>query len=67
MIRIGTKTASAGVAVYPEAGDAPISVKGLLAADGGSRGYQAWYRNAAAYCTPATFNMTSGTRIIWVR
>ncbi len=67
VIRIGTKTASAGVAIYPEAGDAPISVKGLLPADGGWRGYQAWYRNAAAYCTPATFNMTSGMRIIWVR
>lgn len=67
VIRIGTKTASAGVAIYPEAGDAPISVKGLLPADGGYRGYQAWYRNAAVFCTSSTFNMTSGMRMIWVR
>ena len=67
VVRIGTKTAVNGVAVYPEAGDASISVKGLLNTNGGWRGYQAWYRNAANFCTPSTFNMTSGVRIIWVR
>jgi len=65
--RIGTKTAVGGVATYPEAGDVSISQKGLVPADGGWRGYQVWYRNAAAFCTPSTFNVTSGVRAIWVR
>ncbi len=25
-----------------------------------------WYRNAAAFCTPSTFNLTNGLSITWV-
>ncbi len=67
IVRIGTKTAVNGTATYPEAGDLPISVKGLIGQDGGHRGYQVWYRNSANYCTPATFNISSGMRVRWVR
>jgi hypothetical protein len=28
--------------------------------------YQVWYRNASAFCTPATFNLTNGLRVTWV-
>jgi hypothetical protein len=31
----------------------------------GTRSYQVWYRNAAAFCTPSTFNLTNGTSIVW--
>jgi len=66
-LRIATRTATNGVALYPAAGETPISVRAALPADTGTRGYQAWYRNAANFCTPATFNMTNGVRVIWVR
>jgi hypothetical protein len=31
-----------------------------------TRVYQAWFRNAAAFCTPATFNLTNGVAVEWV-
>lgn len=27
--------------------------------------YQVWYRDAAAYCTPSTFNLSSALQILW--
>jgi len=65
VIRLGTKTASGGVASYPTVGDASISVRGLVPPAGGVRYYQAWYRNAAAFCTVSTFNLTNGVQIAW--
>jgi hypothetical protein len=41
-----------------------VSVKGLVTAPG-VRDYQCWYRNAAAFCTPSTFNLTNGLEITW--
>ncbi len=67
LIRIGTRAASAGIAVYPGPGDASISVRGALPLNGGRRGYQVWYRNSAPFCTSATFNLTNGVRIDWAR
>jgi len=32
---------------------------------GTSRSYQLWYRNAAAYCQPETFNLTNGWWLTW--
>jgi hypothetical protein len=44
-----------------------VSVLGQIPAAGGTRYYQAWYRNAiAAWCTPERFNLTSGLQIDWV-
>ncbi|MEY2806172.1 MAG: hypothetical protein RIR65_589, partial [Planctomycetota bacterium] len=31
----------------------------------GTRTYQAWYRNAAAFCTPSGFNLGNGLEIVW--
>ncbi len=67
ILRIGSKTASAGVATYPEAGDLAISVRGLVPAGGAQRYYQVWYRNAAAFCTASTFNTTNGVSVRWLR
>jgi hypothetical protein len=63
--RLGTKTAVNGVAQYPEPGDAPISIQGQIPGPGAQRAYQAWYRDPADFCTPATFNLTSGVRTTW--
>jgi hypothetical protein len=39
-------------------------VRGLVAAPG-TRTYQVWYRNAAAFCTSSTFNLSNGLQIAW--
>jgi hypothetical protein len=31
----------------------------------GTRTYQVWYRNAAAFCTISTFNLTNGIELSW--
>jgi hypothetical protein len=66
LIRLGAKTASAGTAVYPQAGDTPIATRGLIPPVGAVRYYQTWYRNPASYCTSATYNLTNGVRAVWL-
>ena len=66
VIRLGTKTNSAGgSASYPTGADADVSVRGNIPAGGGTRYYQAWYRNAATYCTAVTFNLTNAYELSW--
>ena len=65
VIRLATKANSGAASRYPEAGDPPISVRGVIAAVGGQRTYQVWYRNAAAFCTISTFNLTNGVTVTW--
>jgi hypothetical protein len=62
-IRLGIKTAAAGISAYP-AGSTPISVQGLVAAVD-VRHYQVRYRDAATFCTPDPFNSTNGVRVTW--
>ncbi len=64
-VRLASKLAVGGGATYPEAGEAPISVRGLVPATGGLRTYQVWFRNAADFCTSATFNLTNGVAVHW--
>ncbi len=64
VIRLGTKTNVVGVSQYPVGLDQSISVRGLNSA-GAFRIYQVWYRNAAAFCTASTFNLTNGVSVTW--
>jgi len=64
VIRLGTKTNVSGVSQYPVGADPSISVRGLNSA-GAFRVYQVWYRNAAAFCTPSTFNLTNAVSVTW--
>jgi hypothetical protein len=64
VIRLGTKANTAGASQYPAAGDSPVSVRGLVGAPG-TRTYQVWYRNAAAFCTSSTFNLSNGWEVTW--
>lgn len=68
-IRLATKSVALGAAQYPQpfTTDLPISVRGAVPLAGGSRSYQVWYRNSAAFCTGATFNLTSGIFVNWAR
>jgi len=64
IIRLGSKTNVLGTSSYPVAGDLTISVRGACSA-GNVRIYQAWYRNAAAFCTVSTFNLTNAVSVTW--
>jgi hypothetical protein len=64
VIRLGTKTNSGGASQYPAGGDPSVSVRGLVSSPG-TRTYQVWYRNAAAFCTPSTFNLSNGVLVTW--
>jgi hypothetical protein len=65
VVRLMTKTNVNGTASYPGPGEQPVSVRGLIGLLGGPRYYQAWYRNAASFCLPSTFNLTNGYHIAW--
>ncbi|MBL8863781.1 MAG: hypothetical protein JNK02_17460 [Planctomycetes bacterium] len=65
VIRLGTKFNASGASQYPGVGDPSVSVRGLVGAPG-TRTYQVWYRNAAAFCTPDTFNLTNGILVTWI-
>jgi len=62
--RLGTVQNAGGASSYPGALDPSVSVRGGCAA-GDVRTYQVWYRNAAAFCTPSTFNLSNGLEITW--
>jgi len=64
VIRLGTQFNAGGVSTYPGPGDQAVSVRGLDAA-GDARTYQVWYRNAASFCAPETFNLTNGVSLTW--
>jgi hypothetical protein len=64
LIRLGTKAIVAGASAYPGPADPRVSVRGAVTAPG-MRTYQAYYRNAANFCTPATFNLTNAVAVAW--
>lgn len=61
--RLGSTTNVGGESSVPLPGDS-VSVRGQVAAPG-TRWYQARYRNATSFCTPATFNATNQVRVDW--
>ena len=66
-VRISSKNSNAfGSATWPSGAEPDISVAGLVPAVGGRRYYQVSYRNSAAFCTPATFNISNGTSVLWL-
>jgi hypothetical protein len=50
---------------HPTGTGLPIRIDRIAAP--GSRYYQVWYRNAAAFCTTGTFNLTNGLQLDWVQ
>ncbi|MFO1009549.1 MAG: choice-of-anchor E domain-containing protein [Planctomycetota bacterium] len=64
LIRLGTATIQGGQAGYPGPGQLLVSVRGQVVAPC-TRYYQTYYRNAAAYCTPATANLSDGLAVHW--
>lgn len=66
-IRLGTNFATGGAVDfgYGVSGDPRVSVVGAIPPAGGTREYQAWYRNAPVFCTAATYNLTNGASVVW--
>ena len=68
ILRLKGKSASGGAMTlgFGNPNDQPISVRGALPPEGGTRIYQLWYRNAPAmFCPPSPFNMSNGVEITW--
>ena len=65
VIRLGVKFNVGNTSSYPTGADLPVSIKGMIPAAGGTRHYQAWYRDAMAFCTVSTFNLSNGITITW--
>jgi hypothetical protein len=63
-VRLKTVLNVNGASQYPQAGDPPVSVRGLVT-NPDVRHYQIWYRNAAAFCTPDGWNLTNALTITW--
>jgi hypothetical protein len=64
IIRLGLKSNSGGASQYPTGPDPLVSVQGLVVPGLPFR-YQGWYRDSAAYCLPATFNLTNAVNTHW--
>ncbi len=68
-VQLGTRLNVAGASFVGGSPGPAISLQGALNTPlpaPVTRAYQCWYRNAAAFCTPATFNMTNGVLITWM-
>ena len=63
-VRLGMHVNANGSSTYPISGDSSVSVRGQVITPA-TRTYQVWYRNSAAFCTPATYNLTNGWEISW--
>jgi len=67
IVRLGNRVAVNGTLTFGAnvAGDPSISSQGLIGAAGGTRTYQAFYRNSQNYCTSSPVNLSNGIRIDW--
>lgn len=64
LVRLGERPVVSTTAQFPSPGDAPVSVQGGVTLPG-RRVYQAWYRDAAPYCTAGAFNLTNALVVAW--
>jgi hypothetical protein len=65
VVRLRTRQNSGGASIVPGANEPTLAVLGSIPASGGTRIYQAWYRNSATFCTPAAFNLTNAISATW--
>lgn len=63
--RLGQASAVNNEIRFPFGGQASLSAQGAITTPG-VRYYQVWYRNAASFCTPSTFNWTNAIALNWI-
>ncbi len=68
VVRLGQRFANVGTCAFGSGvgSDPTISAAGSLPPAGGTRFYQAWYRDTGPACTPATYNLTNGVSVTWM-
>lgn len=64
LLRIATRTNVNGACKYPNLGEPRLALMGNVTSPG-TRYYQLWYRDDAAFCSTATFNFSNALRIDW--
>ena len=66
--RLGVKSSSTSdfLTFGGPAGDTPLSVRGGVSVTGGTLHYQIWFRNAADWCSPSTYNTSNGLTVTWI-
>ena len=64
LLRLKTVVQTGGGSELPAAGDPSLSMLGQVTQPG-TRTYQVWYRNPAAFCTSDTYNLSNGVRVTW--
>ncbi|MCY2960172.1 MAG: PQQ-dependent sugar dehydrogenase [Planctomycetota bacterium] len=64
--RLAVVDVQGGSAAFGSGAGGSLSALGSIPAEGAVRTYQAWYRNAAVYCTASAFNLTNGLRVTWI-
>lgn len=62
--RLATHVNTSGFSRYPQAAEPLLSSFPGVAA-GVTRHYQVWYRDAAAWCSAATWNLSNGLSVTW--
>lgn len=62
--RLAVKFNVQNASSLPASGDPSLSVLGGLTAPGTAH-YQLWYRDAGAFCSSDTFNLTNALSIVW--
>lgn len=55
-----------GTHTWPQGGGQDLSVQGGVPIYGAERWYQAYYRDAASFCTASAFNTSNGVRLYWL-
>jgi Tol biopolymer transport system component len=63
IVRLGVVFNTASGSTYP-VGALSISIAGGCTV-GATNTYQGWYRDAASFCAPETFNLTNGLALSW--
>lgn len=64
IVRLGVQFNVNGSSLHPASGGLPISSAGGVLG-GATHTYQAWYRDAVAFCTASNFNLTNGLQVVW--
>lgn len=67
ILRLGVVFPTASTAAYPGGlTPGPIHIAGAPIQPGDLEHYQCWYRDAAAFCTSATFNLSNLLSVTWL-
>ncbi len=62
---VGGSVIRLGIVTATPAGGASMTATSTGITPGSARFYQVWYRNAASFCTAATFNLSNGLAATW--